>query len=75
MKPDLTPEQKERFEKGFHAIIEKASPEIQNEWNKTKTIYWNLDMPSFESNIHLKLRGRLADEFVTLENKLKGRTI
>ncbi|MFL9483803.1 hypothetical protein ACI6Q2_13580 [Chitinophagaceae bacterium LWZ2-11] len=73
MKPPLTDEQKEKFKVQFNAIISKAPLDVQAKW--TNEISWVNDIPSFTNNVHQKLKGRLADEYVSLSNKLKGRNI
>lgn len=72
-KPPVSNEQKDAFVKEFNAIISKAGDDIRQAW--AGNIYWVGDIPSFEGNIHLKLKGKLLDEFVKLKNKLASRSL
>ena len=73
-KPALTQEQRQYFEKQFNEIIKKSTKQVQDLWIDNGII-WIMDIPHFHNNIHLKLTGRLKDEHMKLDRKLKDRTI
>jgi hypothetical protein len=73
MTPPLTNAEKDRFMAEFSRIISESSEEIQESWDKEIT--WVHDIPHFTGNVHLKLQGKQADQYVALLNRLKGRAI
>lgn len=71
-RPDLTDKNKEWFITEYKAIL-KQLPEDKRDSLANEVISWNLDMPQFALNSPQKLSRRLADKFVSLMNRLKGR--
>ena len=74
-KPPLTVKQKETFEQMFRNLMSEVSTELQRKWDGR--IGWMpvVDQPIIDQQITKKLPPRLADKYVTLLNKVKGRTI
>ncbi len=74
-KPPLTTKQKEAFEQMFRNLMSEAPAELQKKWDGH--IGWMpvVDEPIIDQQITGKLPPRLADKYVTLLNKVKGRTI
>lgn len=73
-KPELTEGQKEKFEKEFKIIVDQLPIDIRKTWDGQ--FYWNnLTEIPITGDIVNKLKGRLADRYTILINKLKGRTL
>ena len=75
-RPNLTEEQRKKFEDEFSKIIKQAPEDVQYLWNSNPTIYWptNNDYV-ISNNVHLKLKGKQADLFVGLSNKVLSRSL
>ena len=78
MKNPLSQSQKETFEREFAKIILNSnSIEAKELYKKMGKILWHpypINLP-ITNNIELKLKGKDADKFNTLLNKLKNGTI
>lgn len=74
-KPALTAKQKETFEQMFRDPMSAAPAELQKKWDGRIDWMPVVDEPIIDQQITKKLPPRLADKYVTLLNKVKGRTI
>jgi len=74
-KPALTAKQKETFEQMFRNLMSEAPAELQKNWDGRINWMPVVDEPIIDQQITKKLPAKLADKFVTLLNKVKGRTI
>ena len=74
-RPELTDQQKLKYETELNAIIALAPTMLQDAWKTNPHITWVRDMPHIQQGIINKFRGALADRYNTLENKRKQRTL
>ena len=73
-KPELTEKQKEKFEKEFKSIVDQLHIDIQKTCDGQ--FYWNnLTEIPITGDLINKLKGKLANRYIILVNKLKNRTL
>lgn len=74
--PSLSEDQKQAFESKFRSIVSKASKKVQDIWAKEGEIKWvDSEVLILPENFASKLTGKLAADFLKLENKRNNRTI
>ena len=75
MKPDLTKQQKDSFEKQFKELVSKSdSTEAKKLLNDAGQIIWIANIPQV-TQIAVKLHGKYAHDYVALLNRVNSRTI
>ncbi|HEY8784350.1 MAG TPA: hypothetical protein VIM16_22170 [Mucilaginibacter sp.] len=74
-KPDVTEQQQNKFKEELDKIVKQAPEEVQKLWNDNNVITWISNIPTIHGNVHLHLKGKLQDQFISLMNKLKGRRL
>lgn len=74
-RPDLTTEQRRYYTTEFHSLIEQSPEYVKKAWQERPYFEWMENEPVYQSGFEKNFHGKLADEFVKLENQRLTRTL